>query len=46
MERTSEIRRTTGETDISVAINLDGSGKALLLCFPESSLFRQRHSFS
>ena len=28
MERTSEIRRTTGETDISVAINLDGSGKA------------------
>ena len=28
MDRTAEIRRTTGETDIFVALNLDGSGRA------------------
>ena len=28
MERTAEIKRTTAETDISVKINLDGSGKS------------------
>ena len=28
MNRTSEIRRTTGETDIFVRLDLDGSGKA------------------
>jgi imidazoleglycerol-phosphate dehydratase len=28
MERTAEIKRTTAETDISVKINIDGSGKS------------------
>lgn len=32
MQRTSEIKRTTNETDISIELNLDGSGEAVLDC--------------
>lgn len=28
MDRKAELRRRTGETDITLALNLDGSGKA------------------
>ncbi len=32
MERTAEIKRTTKETDITMKLNIDGTGKAVLDC--------------
>jgi imidazoleglycerol-phosphate dehydratase len=32
MERIAQIKRTTKETDISIELNIDGSGKAVLDC--------------
>ncbi len=32
IERTAEIKRTTKETDISIELNIDGSGKTILDC--------------